>query len=406
MPIDFRELLLRRVLNLPTPEQKAAGAAKQAQRRAERAARKRGEQPPTAPAAPAAPVVPPPSDGARWRPVSAEANPWANLSTAAAAGEGSAATPRPVVKTPTGAAFELAPANTGAMWLGRALRVSGLVVLLLFAWVGIRETFIDRDDTSAVVETGGEIPPALLFDTSAAGGTAARLTMNTLSWDEDADQDSRISSIADDLAGGDDPIVWNGAGRQDVITAIPAGVLVAEDGQAAIVTVQAQVRPYERTDEGEWEAQPSAWLTVHVPVAVEADQIVAVGGPAIVGDAEATAWPELDRTDRDTDLTVDTRATAEAFFVGYGAGDVSALQAPGAAITAPTSSWTVASVPEWSVLVGSGDTRYARATVVWTVEDTDVQIRSNYVVTLTQVSGGGADRWEVSAITTAVPAAS
>src|SRR5690606_14435481 len=249
----------------PTPEQKAPGAAKQAQRRAERAARKRGEQQRTAPAAPA---VPPPSDGASWRPVSAEANPWANLSAAPAAGEGSAATPRPVVKTPTGAAFELAPANTGAMWLGRALRVSGLVVLLLFAWVGIRETFIDRDDTSAVVETGGEIPPALLFDTSAAGGTAARLTMNTLSWDEDADQDSRISSIAYDLTGGDALLVWNGAGRQDVITAIPAGVLVAEDGQAAIVTVQAQVRAYGRTDEGEWEAPPSAWLTVHVPVAV------------------------------------------------------------------------------------------------------------------------------------------
>ena len=304
--------------------------------------------------------------------------------------------------TSTGVPWSLSEESASARNARRTLRVIVAVLLLFFVWVGVRTAIADLTASDGGPTSGGEaeLPAAATFDTTAAAGIATRVSISALEWNADTGNEARQEAIATDYQGGDDPLDWNGNGRMEVLNAIPSGVTVADSGEAALATVIVKVQHYTRDSES-WSPDDSEWLTVQVPLVLENGRMYATGGPALVGDATAVAYPPDVANDSDPDVTNETAAAGEAFFAAYATGDVSAVEAPGASITAPTTQWTSANVAAWTVTEGEGDTRYANATVEWTNETTDEQITNTYRVTLTQVTGGGADRWNVSAITAA-----
>lgn len=384
MAIDWRHLIVRRVLGIGSAEERQAGRQRQAQRRAARAARRQGS----------------PVEGEQPQELHT-ANPWAKVARAPTPEGRPEAATTPVV-TSTGVPWSLSEESASARNARRTLRVIVAVLLIFFVWVGVRTSLADLTASEGEGSGGGvaELPAAATFDTTAAAGIATRLSISALEWNAENDGEGRQQAIAADYRAEDDPLDWNGKGRQEVLNAIPGGVTVADSGDAAIATVLVKVQHYTREGEA-WSAGETEWLTVQVPLILDGGRMYATAGPAIVGDATAVAYPPAAAADNDHDLSNETAATGEAFFAAYATGDVSAVEAPGATITAPATEWTTATVTEWTVAEGKGDTRYATATVEWTNEATEEQITNTYRVTLTQVTGGGADRWNVSAITVA-----
>jgi len=352
MTTDWRRVLFQRLLNLPEPKMKLE------------------EESLSAPEA---------------------ANPWAE---AAAGPPGVARRP---VSTATDVPWRISDDSHTAHTWRRIARTSVLVLLVLFAWIGVRTAFMSGQDRPQVSTSA-----AVRFDTTAASGTAARFVMSAMTWDEDSPK-VHSQAVGLDYPGGGD-LGWNGKGRQNVATVLPEGVAVASDGKHAIVTVLVQLEVYTRAAPGEaWTLVSSGWSTVEVPVAVSHGRMVATGAPAPVGQTAPT-WPaNLTPPPGDGDLSKATQEGARAFFVAYGAGDVSAVEAPGATITAPTDRWEFSELSGWQVDTGAGQSRTATATVIWQdpdTPDTPVTYTVTYAVTLVQVTGGGGDRWQVSAITT------
>jgi hypothetical protein len=296
---------------------------------------------------------------------------------------------------PTGVPWQIATESNGARTWRLVLRIATLVVLTLFAWVGVRETFF-----TSQVEQALDLPVSVTFDNQAASGVASRFAMNALTWDEDSPT-THAAGVALDYGTGSDNLGWNGKGRQDAVEAIPAGVAVAKDGERATVTVLVRLVSYERAAPDQpWEQTDDQWGVVEVPVAQSNGRMVATGAPAPVGEPAPRTPPAATTATPDVDLTALTRSSAESFFTAYGEGDVSAVEAPGATIQAPSDWWTFGTLTGWQAYTGTGDTRTATAEVTWTVPDEPQTYTVIYTVTLTLVSGGGSDRWQVSDVTT------
>jgi Conjugative transposon protein TcpC len=285
----------------------------------------------------------------------------------------------------------------------RAWRRTGrtvlIVALLFFAWVGFRTAFFSSGDDGAA-----ELPAAITFDTAQAQGVATRFAATALTWNEDA-PDSHSEAVGLDYVDGESDLGWNGKGRQYANRVIAGPVQVADDGQSAVVTVYVDAYEYEREEgETEWTLAASQWLTVEVPVSWTADgrRLVATAAPALTGQAAPSAVPgDGPAALTDGELTAATKQTAEAFFEAYGAGDVSAVEAPGANIAAPVSGWKFKALTSWSVdqVDGNADRRVAHATVTWSSADQVEELTQTYRLSLALVSSGGQDRWQVEAIT-------
>lgn len=363
----WKQVVFQRLLNLPEPGYDAQKA------KAAKAARRAGNAPePVEPEAPS----------------SAPANPWL---AAASGGEAPSRTP---ITTASNVPWQIAEGSKSARAWRRIGRIAAAVVLALFAWVGFRTTFFPAPPASAPA-----LPASVTFDSEAASGVASRFAIAALTWNED-DPTAHAQAVAMDYAQGESNLGWNRQGRQDVANAIPAGLDVAGDGQSAVATVLVQLVSYLRPADAEgWQAVATEWSTVEVPVSLAGGRMVATGAPSLTGAVQPADVELPARAEGDEELTTATRATAEAFFTAYGEGDVAAVEAPGASIVAPADRWVFGSLAAWQVNEGEGENRTATASVVWTVPDEPQTYAATYVVTLSTVTGGGADRWQISAIT-------
>lgn len=359
MAVNWRHVVLHRVLNLP--ERKVPSS--------EPAASAEGSNPwKQASAAPGPAPTPAPSGS----------NPWKQA--------------QPPPRTPTGVPWQLVETRKAKVWrrLGRAVLV---VVLGLFAWVGVRTTFFPAPEPEPE-----PLPVAVTFDNETAAAVAARFAGAALTFDEDH-PDERADLVALDYGGDSTDLGWNRKGKQDVVSLIPSTVTPASDGTSAVVTVLVRTVGYSRpTTADPWVAEPAEWVTVAVPVSVTSSRVVATAPPTLVGDRGPSRPPAPTAIAEDGDLTSSTRETAEAFFVAYGEGDVSAVEAPGATVAAPTSSWRMQALTDWSVEKGTGSTRTATATVVWGYDGQTATLTQTYAVTLTPVRASDTDRWQISAI--------
>lgn len=373
----WKTTVFQRLLNLPEPgyDAKAAKAAKQAAREG------------VAPGSFAPPVEPQRS----------AVNPWVAAATGAPTAPQAPEKARLVgapITTASGVPWQIAEGSKSAKAWRRIGRVAATIVIALFAWVGFRSTFFPGEEAPPP-----ELPASVTFDSQSASGVATRFAIAALTWNEDAPE-RQSQAVALDYADGPSNLGWNRKGRQDVAQAIAGGLVIADDGASAIATVLVQLVSYTREgSEGDWTWVATEWASVEVPVQLSDGRMVATGPPSLTGQPEPVA-PELPATPKsDEALTTVTADTAEAFFVAYGAGDVAAVEAPGAAIDAPTDRWEFDSLATWQVFEGEGETRQALATVVWGVAGEPQTYTATYDVTLSTVSGGGADRWQVSAIT-------
>lgn len=322
---------------------------------------KRGSTPPAQPPAPSSPR-----------------SPWEQAGAPAGAGS----------RVP----WQVEQDRTSPRWV-IAVKVGAVCVLVIWALVGVRSVLTaDRQSTPAV-----ELPVSVTFDTAAAQGVAVRVVRLALAWDEDRASE-RASALSMDYTGQDRSVGWSGKGRQDIAD-VTAGHVEVTSSERAVVEVTARVRAYERkSSDSSWEPVGDwSWVSVQVPVADSGGRMVVTGAPALVGRAGAQA-PTSSGAGRSQDvaLTEDTKSGATAFFEAFGAGDVSAVEAPGAQIVAPASSWTVQDLT-WEVFEGSGTTRDARAQVTWAISGNQT-LTQVYAVTCSLVSAGGADRWQVSAV--------
>ncbi|MDY6213501.1 MAG: conjugal transfer protein [Schaalia hyovaginalis] len=138
------------------------------------------------------------------------------------------------------------------------------------------------------------------------------------------------------------------------------------------------------------------WVGVLVPVMVSSAGASVAGAPTIVGLPEPLGVTAPATPDTDTELTAATKTDIEAFFKAWAEGDVSALTAPGSVIDAPPASLGSLTVRSWKAFEGSGPTRSGQAEVDW--EIAGAKIAATYTLSLTQVSGGEASRWQVSSL--------
>lgn len=298
--------------------------------------------------------------------------------------------PAPTVTT---VPWEVESGRTAARTWRYGLRTGVLIVIGLFAWIGIRTTLLPQD-----VPDQAALPAAVMFDDASAHATAARFVAAALAWNED-DPDQRTAAVALDYAGLDPTLGWNGKGRQDVNQVIPGSVLIDDDTpDEALVTVFAQTTSYTRTDrDAPWQSGSPEWMTLEVPVATISGRMVVTAGPALTGFTSPGTPDKKTVTREDPPLTGETKETADAFFAAYSQGDVTALEVPGAEIPAPQTGWPLLEVASWAVYEGSGETRAARAVVIWS-PDGETTVTHTYDLTLTRVTVADAERWQVSDI--------
>lgn len=364
----IKEILLYRVLGLPTPEQRTAvksgqkqwsGFGKGKQRRGN------GE-----------------SQG--------EANPWI------------------VDDMPDEDASEPSQANrvtTDVPWVEHdesrrdtffrvALRVVVYVVLFMLILTGLRSWFFDRnnDDTKPT-----PVPAAAVYPQAAASGVAERAARSYLSWDEDH-TDQRAAQLDLDFAPDalKENAGWNQRGKQTVNTAATLAVNVTDESTAR-VTVAVLVTPWAK-EKGKWEAGDEVWRTLEMPVIDTTRRLVVPTLPALVGMPAPDAVDLGEEPDADSAATTASRPDAQAFFESYGTkADVSALTAPGEDLTGlGDKAATMANLREWTVYTGDDKTRSARAVVEWEVGDTT--LTQPYDLTLVAVAQGEQRRWQIASV--------
>lgn len=359
-PLTFKRFVLQVVLNLPEPKPKP--------------------KPETTGAAPD-PQTP------------IETNPWIEAAGIEAAAPEHAATARHT-PAPDTVPWDIGNGRTAARAWRYTLRTFALVVLCLFAWLGIRATVLPHEALTAP-----PLPAAVTFDTPSAHAAAARIVTAALTWNEDNPQ-ARAEVIALDYSGPDPTLGWNGKGRQEVHQVIPGTVQIdPDDDTKALVTVYAQVTNYTRVDrESPWEGGPTQWVSVEVPVTSIDGRMAVTASPAVTGDQPPPSPTKTPIEREDSPLTTQTKEIAVAFFEAYSHGDVEAVEVPGATIPAPQTSWELIEVDSWTVYAGSGDTRTARAQVTWAPDGDTQRITNTYELTLTRVVVADAERWQVSDI--------
>lgn len=255
---------------------------------------------------------------------------------------------------------------------------------------GVRSWF------SAPATTGPGVPASAMFPAAAASGVAERFASAYYTWDEGKPQD-RADALGPLIANGGDgsTLGWDGKGVQTAGQAHTFSV-DAVDSAHARVSVSVPVTPSAKSADGKsWTPGKAVQLAVEVQIEVRD------GYPYVVGSPGAVAAPTPPRINavafahEDTDLTGQTKDYAKTFFKTYSqTGDVSAITAPGASIAGLGGGVAFKDLSSWSVAVDGGDSRAVHATVKWTVGGAVVE--QNYSLTITKVTAGGADRWQIS----------
>lgn len=275
-----------------------------------------------------------------------------------------------------------------------ALRVAVYVVLLMLILTGLRSWFFDRNNEDT---KPASIPAAAVYPQAAASGVAERAARSYLSWDEDH-TDERAAQLNLDFAPEalKENAGWNQRGKQTVNTAATLAVNVSDESSAR-VTVAVLVTPWTK-EKGKWEAGDALWRTVEMPVVDTTRRLVVPTLPALVGMPAPDAVDPGEEPDADSAATTASRPDAQAFFESYGTkADVSALTAPGEDLTGlGDKAATLANLREWTVYTGDDKTRSARAVVEWEVGDTT--LTQPYDLTLVAVAQGEQRRWQIASV--------
>lgn len=270
-------------------------------------------------------------------------------------------------------------------------RLTGLALLLLFLWIGVRTAFFGPGQK--VEET--PLPVAATFPDEAAAGTAEQFVRSYLTWDE-ADPEARAGAMAPWYDGGvvSSDLGWDRKGKQ---TADEASAVRVDhiDAETARVTVTANVTPA-KTGKAK-EAPAPRRVSVEVKVRATEDGAAVYGVPGIVGNPIPIPGPEAeDQGIADTALSQSTKGMAAQFFTAYGKEtDVSSLTAPGASIRGLGGLLTEPQVQTWTVREGAADRRTALAAIDWTTP-AGGRSSTTYEVELVRVSGGDAARWQIA----------
>ncbi|GAB3611551.1 hypothetical protein GCM10027414_36770 [Humibacter ginsengiterrae] len=276
-------------------------------------------------------------------------------------------------------------------WYWKVLRVVLIVALVIVVLVGLRAMFFPPTTTVAKPKSN----PAAAFPQAAASGVADRFAMNFLTWDA-AHAKTRTSQLSQDLGGisGDATYEWDGTGKQTAQAAYTVAV-DPQNATDATVTVAVKVQPFDSNGT----ELPATWQGLAVPVHVQAGRPVVAADPALVALPNAQAVSGTQGPTPDSALTNSTQSYAKSFFAVYGTtGDMSTVAAPGARLSGLNGAVELQALTSWTVYGGDGQTRQARAVVTWTTKSGGV-VTSTYALTLTRVTAGSTDRWQVSAIT-------
>lgn len=269
-----------------------------------------------------------------------------------------------------------------------------IVVLVMLVLTGLRSWFFDRDDQGPAT---APVPAAATYPQAAASGIAERVARSYLTWDEE-NTGVRTERLALDLAPDalNDNAGWNQRGKQTVATAATVAVDVTDESTAR-VTVAALVTPWAKNGD-KWTPGKEVWRSVEMPVVQTSERLIVPTMPALVGMPQPQPIDAAEPPDADSAATTASREDAEAFFEAYGTKpDVSALIAPGESLTGiGDESVKFANLREWTVYVGDDKTRSARALVTWQVGDTE--LTQPYDLTLVAVAQGDQSRWQIASV--------
>lgn len=375
----LKDILLYRVLGMPTPEQREAVKSGRKTWQLKRSKDASQQEPESQPAA---------------------ANPWLS----ATADNGSIPnepTPSNRAARGGGGVFWLEHEETGKDTLWRYVLRGGVAILLVMLLVtGLRVWIVDgmlggNDDNTAAAP---DLPAEAVFPESAAAGVAERYTRSYLTWDED-NEDDRGTELARDGAPQSlgERAGWNGRGKQTVSTVATVGVDVI-DTKSARITVAALTTPQVKKGD-DWKPQAAHWQTLEIPVQNTGKRITVTGLPGLVAMPPPATIDPADEPDLDSKATTASQPDAEAFFEAYAdEDDVSALSAPGADLPGiANEDMTFDALSSWSVYAGDDKTRTAHAEVVWTLPG-ETTITQPYDVRLVAVGDGDSTRWQIAAV--------
>lgn len=261
-----------------------------------------------------------------------------------------------------------------------------------------------------------------VFPRDEAAAAAEHFARAYLELDQDVPE-RRDEALRADLPAGADPrLGWDGRGYQrvldtqgarvEVLDATHARVRVYALTQARLPAAAPGTAPFAQAAPRAGAASrstatptptapgysPARWVALEVPVAAAGPRVVVTGPPGRVG-----AWPpaayQAPRSARDdTALSTATRAMIAEFMTAYADGRASGVAAPGAQVAGLDGSVTLVGVESWTVWQGVGDTREGRVAVRWADVATGSRLGQTYRVTITQVTGAGAERWQVASI--------
>ncbi|MEE2524496.1 conjugal transfer protein [Pseudarthrobacter sp. J47] len=268
-----------------------------------------------------------------------------------------------------------------------------LIVVLSFAVIsGVRSWFNPTQNQKSL-----SVPVSATFPTAAAGGVAERFAVNYFTWEE-GNGTGRAAALSQDMAGSGEGTAagWDGKGKQEAASPYVVGVDV-HDSDKATVTVAVTITPYSRDpqDAKKWVVGKAQGMALEVPVRIADNRVIVTGNPG------AVALPAPGKVDApnvgtdDSQLTSATKEYAKQFFAAYGKDrDTSAITAPEANIPGLAGAMEFKDLTGWTVEQAGGDTRQGRATVRWAVGASTIE--QTFTVTLTKVTGAGAERWQVS----------
>ncbi|MBB6335140.1 conjugal transfer protein [Schaalia hyovaginalis] len=227
------------------------------------------------------------------------------------------------------------------------------------------------------------IPETVGVDVAGAAAVAEEATVAFLTLDDPKAREARLETVwatPDSL--------WDGKGSFTIDAArVHAVKTTVKDASNVDVLVAARV---------DADGVEGPWVGVLVPVMVSPAGASVAGAPTIVGLPEPVEVLAPAMPDMDAELTAATKTDIDAFFKAWAEGDVSALTAPGSAVDAPPAGLGSITVDSWKAFEGSGPTRSGHAQVTWSIGG--AKLAATYTLTLTQVSGGEASRWQVSSL--------
>lgn len=373
----LKEILLYRILGMPTPEQ----------REAVKTGKKTWKRTPKQTAS---------DDPAH---VDAAENPWI-----ASPPTESAPIAQPAAHSPSrggGGVFwvEHEESRKDTLWR-YVLRVGVAIILVLLLITGLRVWIVDGLLGGADSETTSapDLPAEVVFPESAASGVAERYTRSYLTWDED-EADKRGAELARDASPESlgEQAGWNGQGKQSVSAVAAVGVDVSSTKRAR-VTVAALTTPSVK-DKDKWKAGTARWQTLEVPVADTGDRITVTGLPGLVAMPPPATVDPGDEAELDSESTAASQADAETFFEAYATEeDVSALSAPGSDLAGiADEDMKFSGLSSWAVYAGDDKTRNARAVVNWELSG-ETTVSQPYDVRLVAVGDGDTTRWQIATV--------